>query len=64
LSLQRQILERLSNTPRTAEEIASAINQPGSVETVYLVLEHLAANRRVSMTAADDPAQTTFCQAE
>ena len=36
---------RSSGDPRTAEEIAAAIGAPEAAETVFHVLEHLAANR-------------------
>jgi glucose-6-phosphate isomerase len=62
LDLQNKIREHLSETPRTADEIATAIGAPEKAETVYLVLEHLAANQKASMTSADEPAQATFAK--
>jgi glucose-6-phosphate isomerase len=46
LSLQLQILTALTanQTPRSAEELASAVGAPDEVETVFHVLEHLADN--------------------
>jgi glucose-6-phosphate isomerase len=47
LELQRQVLARLRGEPakaHTAEELARAVGSPDEVETVFKVLEHLAAN--------------------
>jgi glucose-6-phosphate isomerase len=45
-------LRAASGTPYTAESLAAAIGQPEKTETVFKVLEHLAANRgsRVAKT--------------
>ena len=62
LSLQGRIVDDLRGKPgsfRTAEEIASALGDESSVETVFRILEHLAANpgrgigRREGPTAFD-----------
>src|SRR5687767_12713087 len=60
LTLQGKALRALSTTPQTAEQIAAAIGAPGSAETIYLLLEHLAANRRAVASQATDPGQITF----
>ena len=60
LALQSKVLASLSSVPRTAEQIATAIGAADSAETVYLVLEHLAANGRARMAPADQPGLTTF----
>jgi glucose-6-phosphate isomerase len=60
LSLQSKLLGALSTTPQTAEQLAKAAGQPDSVETVYLVLEHLAANGRIRSVAGASPGETTF----
>jgi glucose-6-phosphate isomerase len=47
LELQRQVLAKLRGDQakgHTAEELASAVGSPDEVETVFKVLEHLAAN--------------------
>ena len=62
LALQGKVLSALSETPQTAEEIASAIGVPDSAETVCLLLEHLAANGRAQSDGADSPSQRTFCK--
>lgn len=48
--------------PRTATEVAASIGRSDAVETVYRVLEHLAANpgRGVSATGRGDPVKTRF----
>jgi glucose-6-phosphate isomerase len=57
LALQALILSDLSDTPRTAEEIAGSIKDPAGGETVHLILEHLAANGRARADGA------RFCRA-
>ncbi|MET0401362.1 MAG: glucose-6-phosphate isomerase [Cystobacter sp.] len=47
LDIQRKLVERLRAEPtraQTAEELARALGAPDEVETVFKVLEHLAAN--------------------
>jgi glucose-6-phosphate isomerase len=63
LELQAKIVKALSATPRTAEQIAQEIGTADSAETVYLVLEHLAANNRAKMAQAAEAGATTFCKA-
>ncbi|HKM55054.1 MAG TPA: glucose-6-phosphate isomerase [Isosphaeraceae bacterium] len=60
LALQEKIVAALSGTAQTADQLAAAIGQPDQAETVYLVLEHLAANGRAKATDSDRPAATTF----
>jgi glucose-6-phosphate isomerase len=60
LDVQGKALAALSTTPRTADQIASAIAAPDSAETVYHVLEHLAANDRIRVETRGGPAETTF----
>ena len=60
LELQAEIRGALSGAPRTADEIASAIGAPEKAETVYLLLEHLAANGKAAMTPAENPANASF----
>jgi glucose-6-phosphate isomerase len=62
LTLQGKALSALSTTPQTAEQIAAAVGAPGSAETIYLLLEHLAANRRAVASQAADPGQITFAR--
>jgi glucose-6-phosphate isomerase len=63
LALQARLLELLSTTPCTVEQIARAAGVPEQTETVYLLLEHLAANGRARSSAPGDPGEMTFHQA-
>jgi glucose-6-phosphate isomerase len=63
LALQGKILAALSTSPQKAEQVAAKAGAPESAETVYLLLEHLAANGRARAASADDPGQTTFVRA-
>ena len=60
LALQARAREALSNTPQTAGQIAAGIGAAESAESVYLILEHLAANGRAKMALAADPGEVTF----
>jgi glucose-6-phosphate isomerase len=60
LDIQSKAPAALSATPQTAEQIAAAAGESDAVETVFLVLEHLAANGRAKMTAAGGPEAATF----
>jgi glucose-6-phosphate isomerase len=62
LAMQAKVLAALSNSPQTAEKIAAATGS-AEVESVYLILEHLAANGRVRMTAMESADQATFSRA-
>ena len=59
-SFQAKAASALSATPRTADGIAEAIGSPDAAETVYLVLEHLAANGRAVMARGGNPGLSTF----
>ncbi len=63
LKLQNQALGTLSAQSQTADAIAAAIGQPDSVETVYLILEHLAANGRARKIGSGPPAEIAFVRA-
>jgi glucose-6-phosphate isomerase len=60
LELQAKALAALSASPRTADRIAESIGSPDAAETVYLVLEHLAANGRAVMARGENPGLSTF----
>jgi glucose-6-phosphate isomerase len=62
LALQRRLLAALAAKPMTAGEIAAAIGAPESAETVYLLLEHLAANGRAVAAGDEDPGQIRFAR--
>jgi glucose-6-phosphate isomerase len=63
LDLQRKALAALSGSPQTADQVAAALGDPGSAETVYHVLEHLAANGRARVAREAGAAETTFTKA-
>jgi glucose-6-phosphate isomerase len=60
LALQGKVLAALSAAPQTAEQIAIGVGVPDAAETVYLLLEHLAANGRARIASPSHPSQTTF----
>jgi glucose-6-phosphate isomerase len=60
LGLQGKVLAVLSHVPQTADQVAAAAGVPESAETVYLLLEHLAANGRALAFGDDDPGRVTF----
>jgi glucose-6-phosphate isomerase len=60
LALQRKALAALSSTPQTAEQIAAELGPDAARETVYLLLEHLAANGRAGASGAGGPGERTF----
>jgi glucose-6-phosphate isomerase len=62
LALQGTVVASLSETPQTAEQLAATIGHSDQAETVYLVLEHLAANGRAKMIPADQPGATRFAE--
>jgi glucose-6-phosphate isomerase len=62
LALQGRVIAALSQVPQTAEQVAIAANCEDRVSTVYLLLEHLAANGRAHATEAGDLGRTMFSQ--
>jgi glucose-6-phosphate isomerase len=60
LKLQSKVLAALSEAPRTADEIAQVLGDPGSAEKVFWLLEHLSANGRAQRTGGATPATATF----
>lgn len=62
LGLQAKVLAALSATPQSAEQIAEKARAAGEVETVFLLLEHLAANGRARSADDGSPAQKTFAK--
>src|SRR6478735_5164951 len=60
LALQAKVLAALTDAPQTAEQVAAATGAPSEAESVFLLLEHLAANGRVQIA---DPGRGTFCRA-
>jgi len=62
LALQGKIMAALSTTPQTAEQVAEGAGARDQAETVYLLLEHLAANGRARPAGDGGPGQKTFCK--
>lgn len=60
LSLQARVLAALGPAPETAEQIAVKAGSPESSETVFLLLEHLAANGRAASGGDADPRARLF----
>ncbi|PWT87711.1 MAG: glucose-6-phosphate isomerase, partial [Proteobacteria bacterium] len=60
LALQAKVLTALSKSPQTAEQIAGSIGAADSVEAVFLLLEHLAANGRAKIAQHGEPGSQTF----
>jgi glucose-6-phosphate isomerase len=62
LALQGKVLAALSDVPQTAEQVVAAAGSPEAVESVFLILEHLAANGRARVADPGRPEGTTFCR--
>ena len=60
LDLQHRALAALTSAPQTADQVAARAGAEDSAETIFLVLEHLAANGRVRVAQAGGPGETTF----
>lgn len=60
LQLQHQAVAALSMDEKTAGEIAKGMGAPDAVETVFLTLQHLAANGRAVEIKKDGPNTTRF----
>ena len=62
LTLQTEVAAALSPQPQTAAQMAAAIGNQDDVETVYCLLEHLAANGCAKVASGTGPATATFCE--
>jgi glucose-6-phosphate isomerase len=60
LALQGKALGALGAAPQTAEQVAATIGSADATESVYLLLEHLAANGRAESSGGADPGSRTF----
>jgi glucose-6-phosphate isomerase len=60
LSLQGKVLAALTDMPQTAEQLAAAAGAPDAAESVFLLLEHLAANGRARAADPGLPGKATF----
>jgi glucose-6-phosphate isomerase len=63
LALQLQVLGALDVAPQTAEQIAAKLDAMAQVESIYLLLEHLAATGRAVHTAGVTPGERAFVKA-
>ncbi len=63
LQLQTRVAAALSTQPQTAAELARKVDVPEAVETVYWLLEHLAANGRARVAQGDAPGARSFVRA-
>ncbi len=65
LDVQQEVLLALRATtaPQTANQIAAAAGVPGQAETVFKILEHFAANERLSRTGGATPTDATYSHA-
>lgn len=64
LELQAKVLAALSATPQTAQQVAETAHAGDAAESVYLLLEHLAANGRARIAAPGKPNEATFTRSE
>lgn len=60
LAIQAKIASALSSSPVTASRIATAIGAEEEVETVYALLEHMAANAAAKSIGGAGPGGMTF----
>ncbi len=60
LDLQHRAVAALTSDPQTADQVAAAAGVAESAETVFQVLEHLAANGRARVAREGGPGQTAF----
>ena len=60
LEIQGKTLKTLASRPMTADAVAKAIGEPDAAETVFHILEHLAANGRVAASRNGGPSEITF----
>jgi glucose-6-phosphate isomerase len=62
LALQTKVLGALDGAPQTAEQIAAKIDASADVESIYLLLEYLAATGRAVHTAGTAPSERAFAR--
>lgn len=60
LALQSKIVAALSSSPQSADQIAQNIGAADSAETVYLLLQHLAANGQAKANDVYQPDKAKF----
>jgi glucose-6-phosphate isomerase len=62
LTIQGKVLDALTAEGQTAEEVAETVEAPDGVESVYLILEHLAANGKARVAETGAPQARKFAQ--
>lgn len=60
IELQHAVVSKLSSSSITADELSQAMGQPEEAETVYKILEHLAANKVIKREGPRHPLQARF----
>jgi glucose-6-phosphate isomerase len=60
LALQKQVVAALTETPQTAEQLAAGKGLNDFSETVYFLLEYLAANGRAKKFAGIGPVEAVY----
>lgn len=63
LALQQRVmgvLQSQADTVFTASDIARELAEPGAVETIFMILQHLAANGRVRHLEGPDPTLSRY----
>jgi glucose-6-phosphate isomerase len=60
LQLQKSVLQAMEGKPATTAEALSAVLGANDPETVFHILEHLAANGRLRREPAADPCDATY----
>lgn len=64
LALQERVVAALSEEAKSADAIATAAGAPERAETVFKILEHLAANGRVRREMAARPVEAAYGRVE
>jgi len=62
LAIQEKIVKGLSGSAQSADELAKAIGETDQVETVFFLLEHLAANGKAKVSGGSTPADKKFAK--
>ncbi len=60
LALQSRVAAALEAEPQTAAQLSTKLGSPVDIESVYWLLEHMAANRLASASSDPNPATRTF----
>ncbi|MFO0957928.1 MAG: glucose-6-phosphate isomerase [Isosphaeraceae bacterium] len=63
LDVQSKVVKALDSTPKTADAVAKAIGTPDAAETVFALLEHLAARGRAKLASGGRPGERAYVAA-